>query len=125
MGKLEDGADYREILRREEITVPSTDDDDDDSVDDDDGDSDDVTDSSESNEGEEDIEAGIPVQASTTGGVDPQSREGHGSHGRSQAVSHGQSSQSPPTGVTEGSRKESRDESRANPEVKKTKLPDA
>ena len=41
----------------------------------------------------EDIAEGIPVQGSTTGGVDPKSPAVTSSHGQSQAVSHSQSPQ--------------------------------
>jgi hypothetical protein len=71
------------------------------------GDSD-ADDSDTVNAGEEDIAQGtIPVQGSTTGDVDPEPQAPMGTHGKSQAVSHGHPPQEPSTATGEAMEKPS------------------
>jgi hypothetical protein len=67
-----------------------------DDSDDDSGSMDDVSVSMEENLNNDDLHAGTPLYGSTMGDVDPKSPSLMGTHGKSQAVSHGQSPQESP-----------------------------
>jgi hypothetical protein len=134
VGEPEGDVDYGELLRSKGVEVPATTVADSGSMD---GTADrDVDDNGTMEEKvtEEDIAEGTPVQGSTTGDVDPESQAPMGTHGKSQAVSHGQSPQeSPPvTGeVMEKSPPVTVNESREEPptvtekDLRVTKLPKA
>jgi hypothetical protein len=97
--------DYGELLRSNGIVIQTTDVDDgsmdsgaDDSDDDDsmDDGSDDVSVSMEEKLDNDDLHAGTPLYGSATGDVDPKSPSLMGTHGKSQAVSHGHPPQESP-----------------------------
>jgi hypothetical protein len=107
--ELEGDVDYGKHLRSNGIVIQTTDVDDEsmdagaDDSDDDSGSIDDVSDpvsvSMEENMDNDDLHAGTPLYGSATGDVDPEPQAPMGTHGKSQAVSHGHPLQEPSTAM--------------------------
>ena len=81
---------------------------------------------------EDDVHDGMPVQGSATGDVDPEPQAPMGTHGKSQAVSHGHPPQEPSTATGEATEKpstamvnEPREEPSPVTELRRAQLPKA